>query len=113
MNDKQKLAKAFRKIRANGWFASLGVNGCCRSCIWFANTDEWKAKPVVWFYKGQGNTLSYDDNGDLASHSHIYLNHNGDLFPKDIRECVEILKDFGLDAEWNGDGTHCIVVNFR
>ena len=112
MNDKAKLARAFRTIRAGGVYASLGVNGCCRSCIWSEKDLEWKAKPVLWFYKGQGNTLSYDDNGNLASHSRIYLNHNGGLYPKDIAHCVEVLKECGLDAEWNGDETHCIVVNF-
>ena len=112
MNDKQKLAKAFRAIRANGIHASLGVNGCCRSCIWYEKGSEWETKPVLWFYKGQGNTLSYDDNGDLVSHQTIHLNHNGGMYPNQIARCVEILKENGLDAQWNGDETSCVSVTF-
>jgi hypothetical protein len=110
MNDKQKLNTAFRRMRSLGVTASLGINGCCRSCIWADLAREWEGKPVVWFYKGQGNTLRYDDNGMLTSHHTIYLNHNSEQFPEMISKCVDILNDVGLKAEWNGEQSKCICV---
>lgn len=107
MNDKQKLATAFRRMRALGVFASLGLNGCCRGCVSYDLPDN---QPVVWFYKGQGNTLRYDDNGMLTSHHTIYLNHNSEQFPEMVSKCVGILNDVGLKAEWNGEHSKCIRV---
>jgi hypothetical protein len=98
-------------MRKAGVKASLGVNGCCRSCIWFEH-DEWNGVPVIWFYSGQGNKIAYDENGMVKSHKAIYLNHNGDQFPDEIRACVAILENAGLDASWSGDSNKCVEVIF-
>lgn len=115
-SDKRKLHAAFKAMRKNGVKAILGVPGCCRSCIWHEMTEvgtkPWADKPVVWFYNGQGNKLTYDLDDDVTSHSAIYLNHNSSEFPKEIAECVRILKDEGLSVEWDGDQTSCITVRF-
>ncbi|NCV44589.1 MAG: hypothetical protein EBW33_06260 [Actinobacteria bacterium] len=112
MNDKNRLRHAFNEMRKAGVKASLGINSCCRSCIWAEREEEWSGSPVVWFYTGQGNKLVYDDEGNLESHKAIYLNHNAGEFRDKILECVGILKEAGLDAKWDGEETKCIEVSF-
>jgi len=115
ISDKQMLHAAFKRLRKQGIKASLGVGGCCRSCIWYemtqVGTKPWADVPVVWFYTGQGNQLKYDFEDKLVSHQTLYLGHNSDLFPEKISEAVEILREAGLNASWNGEGTSCITID--
>lgn len=116
VNDKQKLHAAFKAMRANGVKATLGVPGCCRSCIWHERTQigtkPWDGVPVVWFYNGQGNQLRYDLDDMITSHSSIYLNHNSYFFPTEVAECARILAEHGLNVSWDGTQDSCIEVIF-
>jgi hypothetical protein len=116
-NDKEKLREAFKAVRKSGVTARLGINGCCRSCIWFrmtaVGTKPWDGKPVVWFYNGQGNQLRYDLGDNVTSHDEIYLNHNSGRYPAEIAASVEILRGNGLEVSWSGKDDDCIVVRFR
>lgn len=116
-SDQAKLHGAFKEMRKNGVKATLGIGGCCRSCIWHERTQvgtkPWAGVPVVWFYNGQGNALKYDLDDDLTSHSVIYLNHNSSEFPEEIAACARILADHGLKVDWDGTPDGCIGVIFE
>jgi len=115
-SDQAMLHGAFKEMRKNGVKATLGVPGCCRSCIWHEmtqiGTKPWADVPVVWFYNGQGNALKYDLDDNLTSHSVIYLNHNSSQFPDAIAACAGILAGHGLNVEWDGSPDSCIKVVF-
>jgi hypothetical protein len=111
MNHKVRIRGAFAQMRREGIMARVGVNGCCRTCIW-AEHDEWEGKPVFWGFAGQGNRLSYDEDGNLYERNVVFFYHNSAEFPEEIARCVEILKFWKLPVSWDGDAGRAVKLNF-
>jgi hypothetical protein len=111
MNHKVRIRGAFAQMRREGIMARVGVNGCCRTCIW-AEHDEWEGKPVFWGFAGQGNRLSYDEDGNLYERNVVFFYHNSAEFPEEIARCVEILKFWELPVSWDGDAGRAVKLNF-
>ena len=97
MTTKEKITKAFKEIRKNGYFARQNFL-CCQSCGW-ASIPEQKVERAV-FYHRQDNE-SFVKGGDLF----LAWSGDGDLIKK-------ILEDNGLKVKWDGTkGQRISVVN--
>lgn len=93
--NKQSLNVAFVALRKAGYFAKQDFS-CCSSCGWAEMTDKQSKKAV--FYHGQ-------DADGLKEDGSCYLSWSGDG-----KEIVKILRDNGVDAEWNGEsGTRILI----
>ena len=93
MNDKQKLARAFRILRNKGYFAKVTFIPCCGSCGHSELADKGFEKYV--FFNKQSSDYSMPHG--ILEHE-MYL---GWWTPdEDASEIVEVLKASGIDASW-------------
>jgi len=84
---KEQLAKAFKELRKVGYFARQN-HKCCQSCGWASVPDDKSERAV--FYHAQ-DKQRMDKDGD------VYLAWAGSG-----EEIVSILKNNGLNVEWEG-----------
>jgi hypothetical protein len=96
--NKKKLNQAFAALRKAGYTAKQNFL-CCQSCAWNALSNKEAEKAV--FYHQQ-------DADDLKETGIIHLAWSGNG-----KEIVKILKEHGLDVEWEGSDNKRIVVDLN
>jgi hypothetical protein len=94
MKKVNRLTKAFSILRKKGWFAKQNF-WCCQSCG-FAAIPEGTTNCV--FYHNQDKTRLNENNS-------TYLSYDGNT-----TELVEVLKNVGLEVEWDGNTNKRILV---
>jgi len=95
MTTKQKITKAFRDLRKEGYFARQNF-WCCQSCGWAAIPEEKSEKAVFYhrqdnegFIKGDDLNLAWCGDGNLIK---------------------SILEKNELEVEWDGTNEKRIIV---
>jgi hypothetical protein len=93
------LSKAFKDLRKHGYFARQNFM-CCQNCGWHA-VPEGKEDKVVFFHN--------QDNVEKLKGEPLYLAWSGDG-----NLICDVLRDNGMDVDWNGDtGTRIRVSNYQ
>jgi hypothetical protein len=95
MKSKTNLSDAFALLRKRGYFAAENFL-CCQSCGWDALSEE-QARFAVFYHKQDAERLK--EGGDL------FLCWGGDG-----EEIVDILKNYGLEVNWDGSTNSRIMV---
>lgn len=118
MNDRNRIAKAFKELRKRGWFARMNF-WCCQSCGCSAVPDKAKNK-FVFYHNQDADSINDEGNigvgwrwrrsGHLTDEVVLYLTHGEG---GDGREIVEVLNANGLDASWNGNNNTRILVKHK
>lgn len=83
----EKLTVAFKALRKTGYVARKSF-WCCQSCAWSA-LDEDKAKKAVFYHR--------QDAADMRRGNGVHLAWAGDG-----KEIAGILKEAGIEFEWDG-----------
>lgn len=91
------LTIGFRNLRKNGYFSRQNF-WCCQTCGW-ADVPDGRENKVV-FYHNQ-------DNQDRVNGNPFYLSWSGDG-----HEIQRILKESGVETEWDGDDNTRIKVTY-
>lgn len=100
--DKARIGRAFRALRARGYFARQTF-WCCQSCGWSA-IPEGKDKKVVFYHKQDADafkthpTWRRGGSPTATLHSTLYLAWAGNG-----TEIVEALRAEGLTVTWDGN----------
>ena len=89
------LTKAFKALRKKGYFARQNF-WCCQSGAWSAMTDE-QANKTVFYHRQDADDLR--DSGTC----HLAWSGNG-------QEIVDVLKENGVEVEWNGSDSQRILI---
>jgi hypothetical protein len=95
MKSRTNLSNAFAQLRKQGYVAKQNFL-CCQSCGWAALSEE-EAKLAVFYHSQDAQGLRKGD--DL----HLCWAGNGE-------EIVDVLKNYGLDVEWEGTTNRRIMV---
>lgn len=90
-----KLNEGFKGLRKNGYFARQNFM-CCQTCGWSGVPDGKESKVV--FYHNQ-------DNDNKKNYEPFYLSWSGDG-----NEIQRILKEHGVETEWDGSDSTRIQV---
>ena len=104
MTTREKVRKAFRKLRKEGFFARMSYL-CCSSCataemgIFHGLTPE---SNFAYFHKQDAEAF----NKDGMLESNLMVRHGGSR----SNEIVEILKECCLEVSWNNDMGYCIEI---
>lgn len=96
---KKRLTKAFRVLRKQGYAAKQNY-WCCQSCGWAAIDADYSSKDAakaVFYHK--------QDAADIISRGEVFLAWRGIG-----GEIVTILRNQGLDVEWDGEENTRILV---
>jgi hypothetical protein len=93
MKSRTNLSNAFAQLRKQGYVAKQNFT-CCQSCGWAAIYD---AKLAVFYHSQDAQGLRKGDD--------LYLCWSGDG-----QEIVDVLKNYGLDVEWEGTNNRRIMV---
>ena len=110
MNDRNKIAGAFRELRKMGWFARMDF-WCCQSCGCAALPD--KCTKYVFFHNQDAE--AFNEEGNIGNHERWERNQRKELYmshgdPGDANMIVAILNKHGLTALWDGDNDRRIQV---
>ena len=92
---KENINKAFKALRKEGFFARQNF-WCCSGCGWSAMTET-QAKSAVFYH--QQDRQMFERTGTL------YLAWSGDG-----ATIVRILKEAGLEVEWDGSESTRILI---
>jgi hypothetical protein len=120
---RQKLTKAFSLLRKNKVIARQNFS-CCGTCGSYEISvmGEEKGKktgtyPAGYVFYHRQDTDTLKRNGVVYLRYGSFENRNnklrkGSLSSKEVGELiVSVMKEVGLETEWDGDTGHCVLVN--
>jgi hypothetical protein len=102
LNDRQKIALAFKHLRKEGFFARMNFK-CCPSCA-VAAIPMGRLGAYVFYTAPYKNRL--DDNDMLKDAMYLCW----DTLDGDATPITQVLREVGLKVSWNGNSHNVIKI---